>query len=462
MVTARSDSYAAASGGGVFAGIGPSLPTWVPSPGNVAVLTVANGGLANSFRDVVAPYYDAFWFVKVANSYGGGAKNPYWGPYGCCIHFSGGHSNTNDNSVVISEYGATQVTFRRLTDPVPWFGQATDSTTKGNNSAANINALLDWVGDPNTTGVLQYGEATGLTGADAAWNGQPGASHTYGIPVVVGPADGGATYGTLYKTQNPAVGYINFKGTIAAHRLEFTSTTAESSTRAWVRDTNERFDEALSWSSPTFCCYVPTHNRIYHVARGNSASVLWYDIATHDWVSGTGTPFGLNGSDVIGGDAESGCLFYVPSRSLLICCYSASNVVVVQWMDVSASDPTLGGTATLSQSLSTLTLTTDPDPSRANWGAATWCPDNSRIIVAGVERDVDAAFEVEIPATLTDTWAVTRAPYGAGQTFYPNHHTTHQKFQYDIGLKAIYYFWRAYPVSDGIPDTAYVYRPRNT
>jgi hypothetical protein len=87
-----------------------AVPSWIPAVGEMGTLTVANGKLANNYRSQCAPYFGEFWYVKTANTYGGATKNPYWGTYGCAQFFSGGHANTNDNTVTIAEYGATQVT----------------------------------------------------------------------------------------------------------------------------------------------------------------------------------------------------------------------------------------------------------------------------------------------------------------------------------------------------------------
>lgn len=447
--------------------IGAALPSWVPAAGEVATLTVANGGLANNFASECAPYYDSFWYTKTSNSYGGGAKNKYWGRWGCTVHFSGGHSNSNDNSVTISEYGDTQITFRRITDPVPWFGQGTDSTTKESNSNGNLNAdpLLDWFGGAYGTGnyppdYLVYGEAANLTGGDAAWNGQPGASHTYGLICFIGPEHGGATYGTLMLPQLPAVGYANTVGANSCHALELTSTTAPSSSRMWIRHTNEIFAPGgpITATAPGFSVYDSAFDRIIMIQRGNNTNVRWYDVAAGDWVEGTGAPFGYSDNcDSVGGNRESGCAFLIPERDLLICAYSAGGVVRIEWMDISVAQPTLGGVATLSQALSTFEIGTS-DGSR--WGACTYCTHSGKIIAAAVEEDDEAAYEITAPATLTDTWTVTRAPYGTGQTFFPAGHTVHQKFQYDEKLKSIVFFLGAVQAPNN--DTVYVYRPRNT
>ena len=64
----------------------------MPPAGQVAVLTNANGRLANRFRDIVAPYFDPFYSKKIVNDYSGAFKNPYWGTYGATVFFGGRHA----------------------------------------------------------------------------------------------------------------------------------------------------------------------------------------------------------------------------------------------------------------------------------------------------------------------------------------------------------------------------------
>src|SRR4051812_16995146 len=73
----------------------PPLPSWVPAENTVAVLTPTN-----TFRSVVAPYFEGYYSVKIANDYSGGFLNPYFGTYGACLFFGGGHAACNDNSVI--------------------------------------------------------------------------------------------------------------------------------------------------------------------------------------------------------------------------------------------------------------------------------------------------------------------------------------------------------------------------
>lgn len=429
------------------------LPTWVPAPGEVATLTVANGGLTNNYVSQVAPYYEAFHFVKTVNTFGGCFKNPYWGTYGCALFFSGGHGNMNDNSVTIAEYGESAVTFKRVCDPTPWFGFGTDSVTKSANSAAgsevingtSVPANMDLTppyaaGEPaRSPWVFDYGIST--------IDGKPGASHTYGLGDFIGPEWGGAAHGTYLRVWSPALNRNSQNGAVSALALDFNDTTSPSSSRNWRKQSLNRSNETGFGSAPGLTQFVGPQNRVYIVTNGN-ALIRWFDMATGSYVIGTGAGFSYDLADGFDG----GTIAYIPSRGLLLCIYPRGGFVEVQWMDVTVAQPTLGGTATLGS----------PLPVPAKWGAATWCPHNNRIIVGGIVGDNTAVYEVEIPALLTSTWNVTRAPFGAGQTLPAMANASEfKRFHYDEKIRAIFYFEKALRTDQGT-DVAYVYRPRST
>lgn len=418
-----------------------ALPSWVPVPGEVATLTVSNGGLANSFISQCAPYYEPFYFAKTASTYGGCFKNPFWGDFGCALFFSGGHANTNDNTVTVAEYGPSAVVFRRVCDPTPWFGNGTDATTRLNNSGdgPGPQAFLDWTGAPGAS-ALNYGVST--------IDGKPGSSHTYGSGDFIGPEAGGAAHGTYLRVWTPAINRANTKGAVSALALDFHDTSASSASRNWRKQSLSRADEtAFSGSAPVLTQFVPAQKRVYIVTNGN-ALIRWFDVATGAYVTGTGTGFGYDQADGFNG----GTMFHVPSRGLLLCVFRRSGNVQIQWMDVTAAQPTLGGTAVLSTSLPV------PDP----WGAATWCPDNNRVILGGIAGDNTAVYEVDIPGVLESPWVVTRAPFAAGQTLPAmNNDSEFKRFHYDERIRAIFYFEYAKRPDQG-EDVAFVYRPRGT
>jgi hypothetical protein len=407
----------------------------VPAAGEVRVLTRANGGLANNFRDVVAPYYDPSTSVKVVNDYSGAFKNPHWGTWGCTVFFGGGHAGTNDNMVAIAEYGTDAITFKRVCDPTPWFGTGTDQTTRTRNSIDNANALLNF----------NYMEST--------IDGKPGAPHSYGSGDIIGPEFGGAAHGTYTQVISAAVNYANDGGAVAAHEIPFNDTTSAPSSRSWRRVTNATANTTFGpWPAPLLTAFVGPQRRIYVTPNGPDVAglVRWFDRVSNSWVRGTGAGFNYGEADGF----DSGIKFHVPLRNLLVCMYPFQGRLKVQWMDVSVAQPTLGAPVTLSQALSV----NDP------WSAACWCSLNNRIIVAGVAGDTTAVYEIAIPSTLADAWTVSRAPLGSGQTLVPpdaqlDRGVTWKKFHYDEKVRAIVYMPLASPDGD---DTIWVYRPRFT
>ncbi|MBL8344489.1 MAG: hypothetical protein JNN03_03540 [Rubrivivax sp.] len=419
-----------------------SLPDWVPAAGQVRVLT-RSSGLTNNFRDTCPVYYDAENSVKVVNDFSTSFKNPYWGFYGGQVFFGGGHAGTNNNMVVVAEYGQTAITFKRVCDPTPWFGSTAAFQTQ--NSTGDANSKLN------------------RTYYDSTIDGKPGSPHSYASGDIIGPEHGGAASGTYIQVIAAAVNHANDGGAVAAHKIDFNDITSSPSARNWQRVTNITADEASfgDWPAPLYTAFVPPQNRIYITPNGPNVQglVRWFDLSTRTWIRGNGTGFSNGESDGF----DSGIKFFVPSRNLLVFIYPLNAQLKVQWMDVSVAQPTLGGTATLSQ-----TLRVGSSAASTNWSAACWCPLTSRIIVAGVfaggAMDNTAVYEIAIPSVLSTTWPVDRAPLGAGQTLVPpdtqlDRGVTWKKFFYDEKVRSIVYFPLASPDGD---DTVYVYRPRFT
>ena len=410
------------------------LPAWRPAAGEVATLTIANGGLTNNWRDALDSYYEPFYGVKAVNDYSGAFKNPHWGEYGATLFFGGGHAGCNYNGVIAAEYGEAAITFKRVCSATPWFGTGTDIQTRTDNGGSTATNPL-----------------TNLTYMESLIDGKPGSPHSYGSGDVIGPEHGGAQFGSFLRVVTAAVNRVNDNGAVAAHRLDFNDLlTGDATNRNWVRATNNFRSDLTNWFAPQLTAFVGPQQRVYIQTNNGTTNVRWYDIAQGDWVNGTGTTFGYDGADGF----DSGIMFYVPSRGLLVCMYPVAGSMRVQWMDVTAAQPTLGGTATLGTAMTVA----------VPWSAGCWCPDNNRIIVAGANSDAGAVYEIAIPATLTDPWPVQRAALGSGQTLVPPDAAagsgfTYKKWSYDERAKCIVYMPLA---SVSGPDSVIVYRPRGT
>ena len=154
----------------------------------------------------------------------------------------------------------------------------------------------------------------------------------------------------------------------------------------------------VSYGAPVLCGLDHDNLRAFIFPNATAMNMQWLALASGAYqVSATKAPFDVDGSDSAGvGYDASATIIEIPERGLLVMAQRRGGVLRLDWADVSVADPEVGGTATLS---ATVTL---PD---AEWSAACWCSDNGRIIVGGL-ADGDVA-EITVPATLTNTWTVT-------------------------------------------------------
>jgi hypothetical protein len=406
-----------------------ALPAWVPGAGQVAVLSTANGRLTNRFVDVVAPYYEGFYSAKNINDYSTTVVNEHWGRYGALISFGGGHSSSNDNSVIALEIGESACTFKRLTNPSPLFGAATDGATRYKNSTA-VQVARD------TT----YGEY--------AVDGQPAAPHSYGALDIVGPSEGGAINGSLVTVVRCAVGYHGALDVLAAHRIDFPSTGGQPGSYVWQRITNEtgRTDrQPNAWTA-----FVPAQRRIYIETRSATASQppRWFDLTARRYMGGSGAPRRNDGST-----ADTGILLHVPERNLLVFADNSGGFVRLQYLDLAAADPGWAG-VTMGAAV----------PATPLWACACWCPDNQRLLLGDVRDDSRCVYEVHIPTQVSSPWGCTRAPLPAGQSIdWPSNpepgSAVYKKWSYNRKVRAILFFPSARHTGD---EVVFAYRPRGT
>ena len=418
------------------------IPAWVPPPGDLNVLTNANGGFQNHFRDAVdtAKGYVPFYSKKIFNDFAGTVVAPDYGPRGAILAFGGGHSATNDNMVVAIMIEEAGLRFRRVVDPTNWF----PADPGANNITSNIDALID----PDWKDSLAEPE-------------KPTGPHSYKIQGVLGPEYGGGPYGTFINGFAAAVAMAGYNSQ-AAHALPLLAPDAPSGgagSPQWQRfSATANPNPGPAFGAPLISAVVGSQMRQYQVPNGGGTpgSVRWLDLVTGQYVTGTGVGFGYDGGEGQPGDV-AGTLVYIPERELLVCIYRLGGVLRFEWMDVSVAQPTLGGVATLSQSL----------PVPLQWSCAEWvptCRGTGRIVLAGITDDAGAFYEVEAPATLTNTWPVERAPLPGGKTFVPVDVATGAsnsfgKFGWHRSINAIVYVGTV--VGETGDETGYVYTPRS-
>ena len=417
------------------------LPAWVPPPGDLAVLTNANGGFQNHFRDIVdtAKGYGAFWSRKIFNDFAGTVVAPNYGPRGAIIAFGGGHSATNDNMTAALMVEPAGLRFKRVVDPTNWF----PANPAANNITSEISALID----PNWKDSL-------------AEPGKPTGPHSYKLQGVLGPEFGGGPQGTFINGFAAAVAFAGYNSK-CAHALPLLSPEAPSGgpgSPQW-----QRFSATAdpvpgpSWGAPLLSAIVGPQMRMYLVPNGGGipGAVRWLDLVTGQYVTGSGVGFGYDSGEGRPGDV-AGTLVYIPERALLVCIYRLGGVLRFEPMDVSVAQPTVGAAATLSQSL----------PVAQEWSCAEWvptCRGTGRIVLAGITGNADAFYEVEVPAVLTNMWNVERAPLPAGKTFVPvdvasNASNSFGKFGWHRSINAIVYV--GFVAGESGDETGYVYTPR--
>lgn len=401
----------------------------------MTLLTQASGHLANKFNSCAAPYFNSpFYFAKICNDYSGSFLNPHFGERGALIFFGGGHAATNDNSVVGLVLGET-CRFTRLVDPSPVVSTGTDVVS------INANIFLN-------------GTAFANDGWADCFDRRPAAPHSYGSGDVMGPAEGGAAHGSFIRVVNGAAGFGGDIGAEAAHKVDFPTldgaADGPSPSYDWQRLARKEgapFNKsaALTIAAPQWSAFVPKQRRVYYASRSN-APQRWFDVAANTYAEGTGA-----GLEPTADGPDNGILFHVPERDLLVFMDRRLGLLRIRYCDVSVDQPTwINSGAWISHALAVGT----------GWSCACWCPDNDRIIVGDVSGDNAAAYEIAIPAKLTDAWQVARAPFGGGQTINYAPSCSYKKWTYNPKVRAIVYM--PYASKDDEDDTVFVYRPRGT
>ena len=413
------------------------LPSWVPSPGSVTVMTQTNGLLTNSFRSTVAPYYSDYYSAETVNAYSGSVVNPYHGTYGVIVFEGGGHAGSNDNSVHVLDLQADGASFRRVTSPTPLFGSGTDADTRYANSyGGDVMPLTDF------------------TWTEYTVDGQPTSRHSYGAQDVIGPEHGGAVHGTLMRVLTGAGAAHGMANGEVPHKVDFNTTAGllkweRAGSRPGVSGLPSA-NPAVSFhlGGPNWTAHVAHQSRIYIECNGQGGTMAprWFDLGTRTYVMGTGLAR-ANNPDL----ADGGIMFHVEWRRMLVHADAKGGNLRLRYMNVDVDQPSWVETPRdLSRSI----------PVAGTWSAACWCPDNGRIIVGNVQGDDAAVYEIEIPSDVDQVWNVTRVPLPAGQRIRWAPSTTYKKWSYNPYVRAIVYM--PYAARASGDDEVYVYRPRGT
>jgi hypothetical protein len=410
---------------GVPAALG--LPSYVPAfsatVGNVNVLTVANGGLANEFVSICAPTHNPFYFAKTVNDYSGGTPAPDYGTYGAVLFFGGGHSGTNDNTLSAQVHGATQVSFKRVIDPTDIFGAhiagGGASPVLSNQDRQQLNS------NGNFNNTSTFGDALGIARVDGTFacfllDGKPGAPHTYASAYMQPPTQGGAVHGTFVV---PTLGAVNrdtseTTASVTTYKVALTSTSTSSTVNGWVRthkhptipSATENRNELLSQAPiPPLCVWDSIHARGIWQVRGKPARFNYPDGTSPNATYGQSTGDALDSTDMHYAPLR---LVAVPERGLLVMLYQktstgmlgvkyALNTVNPSWV---AADPPLGLQVAVG----------------LHWTCGDWCPDSpggGAFIIGDLQGNTAQYLEMRIPTVLTNSWPCELVNYSSPVAF---------------------------------------------
>lgn len=167
-----------------------------------------------------------------------------------------------------------------MTNPTPIFGSGTDAGTKQANSTTSGYSFVD----QDTCEYLR--------------DGQPASVHTYGVGDIIGPENGGASYGSLV---NVVCGGGPYVGTVlaeVAHKVDFGTLDgyADGNTGSYVwQRIGKKIGSATGSAAfytignPLWSTYVPEQHRIYYEghAGSNTQPIKWFDTQTNSYTVGS-------------------------------------------------------------------------------------------------------------------------------------------------------------------------------
>ena len=353
------------------------LPSWVPATVGEAALVPMTNTL-----DAVWTETAAMGGSQGANEvldFSGGRYNPYAGRWGQHVIHGAGHSASHNNGVYAADYNT--LAFVQLKAPT-----VISTGTPPNQYDTNI-----------TSGVSPE------TFADSAGNprevetGVPGAAHTYDTMVILPPPLVGDAKGALVRGFSSAVGYSASRESGWSHAFRINAA-------SWSRwSTNFKTG---NFSAGGAFVVDPTRARGWPIHPGN-ADNAYLSLATKAWTN-EGTSVSFNSyPDLVQGAYVAHRDIVVAARQGDVNTSSTTGAISLTYQQAGSTVPARL-TATLSVALAT-------DGGYAN-ASLVYVPELSRLIWYCYDGAPDQYQEIEVPATLTDTWVVTaRNITGAGR-----------------------------------------------
>lgn len=264
-----------------------ALPAWVPATQFEAALVpmtnspgdVESRGVWSSSRVGLGPLLE----------YSGGVYCPYVGAYGALLVHGGGHSATEDNSVIQANFNS--LLWERIGDPV-------DLGAKFVNYITSPPAIATLKRDsysyflqrgPNSTDWDNPEDSAGWESPAFNWgeplSGIPGSAHTYGKMVMLPPALAGDSMGGLLRPVSSAVGFGWAGGVARGHLFRIQAQT-------W-----HRFGANSAITSGGSCTvFDPTRAQVVSFPASSQRTPV-LDLETETWADG---PFYSTALDSLG------------------------------------------------------------------------------------------------------------------------------------------------------------------
>jgi hypothetical protein len=238
----------------------PALPSWVPSPGEVASVSTENASSVDPDPGNTAVYWGNAGFDSIWSAYNGGAYAPTLGSLGSMLLFGGGHFAYEGNCVV--QYDIAARTWALLTEPT--LTGTVHTIGDPGRASSDSDSVNDRVGSAGQ--FIKDGTGADIPGTDvtgeATTNWLPYPIHTNCGITFLPPEAGGGTLGSLValsvpitarEIASPRGAFVEVAVLAGIPRAQFearavgraTASTMARSTRRCAYSSRSRIDRAL-------------------------------------------------------------------------------------------------------------------------------------------------------------------------------------------------------------------------